>query len=228
MRDISLSDGCKGKNSRISAQREADRNGEIELLLSHTRRERGHRLRALDQRQHLGIEIGKAGALDDAPRQHVAAAVDAEGQHDYALFVALPRTARIVLELLQVFEQERLPGRVDAWSARFGAYHGTRGRTGLFHLLWWFLFRNDGVGRGFLRRRGLVDLRLLLLVDFRRGQFDRNDRRIVAEFRVCCLPPQQVAGDDRGVDARNDSGGDGPAREIAGIVLLEPRQRAYR
>ena len=73
---------------------------------------------------------------------------------------------------------------------------------------------------------GVVDLRLLLLIDFRRGQFDRNDRRVVADLRVRRVPPQQIAGDQRGVDADHNGRGDGPAHEIARIVVLEPGQRA--
>ena len=107
-----------GEISRGSAQRKADRDGEIEVIRGHARRKCRHGLRALDHRQHLGVEIGEAGTIDDAPRNDVAGAIDGEVKDHHALLVALSRPARIILELLQVFKQQRLPRRVDAGRAR--------------------------------------------------------------------------------------------------------------
>ena len=59
-------------------QRKADRHGQIDPRLSHARRERRQRLGAHDHRHHLVVEIGVAGALGNAVRQHMAAAVEAE------------------------------------------------------------------------------------------------------------------------------------------------------
>jgi len=92
-----------------SAQRKADRNGQVEFRLRHGRREGRQRLRAVDHRHDLVVEIGMTGATHDVTREHVAGAIDAEAEkHDPFIAVRL-RLARIALVLLQVPHQPGLP-----------------------------------------------------------------------------------------------------------------------
>jgi len=62
----------------IALHEKADRHGEVELRLGHTRRERRQRFRALDHVHHLLVEVGMAGAARDMALQDVTAAVNAE------------------------------------------------------------------------------------------------------------------------------------------------------
>ena len=198
--------------------------------LRHARRERRQRLRPLDHRHHLVVEVGMAGAVHDMAREHMAVAVDAEGQQHDALLAPRLRLARITLVLLQVSDQPALPRWLDArrsaLDARRRARRGRplplrlspaafapaarrrpwspRGAAAASTLGWSGCFsglrRRSASVRSLSSGAGATSSCLASAYAVDRRKLDGHDIDVSSPILVRRVP-QQIAGDERGMNA---------------------------